>query len=501
MDVKRIERNLRELLEGLSDIKIIGNELQQIASLTLDSRKVVPGALFIAIPGQKENGIFYIEEAIGRGAVAVMVDAEYEGDGRVTVLQVKDVRLAMPYIARRFYGFPDEKLHMVGVTGTNGKTTVATLSQFLLNEANNRAGMLGTIHYDLGQCSLPSSKTTPESIDLQIMFDQMVQKGCKSAVMEVSSHGIALKRVQYLSFDVVVFLNLTQDHLDFHRDMESYFHEKVKLFTGSLGSLPNVAIINIDDVYGKRLLEYIPSEVKVVTFGTSEQAMIKAYDICLTAQGLSFQLHWPEGEIEITSSLIGSYNVSNILASFAIGWVSGKSMDELAIKLKEFKGVRGRMEKVTVGQDFSVLVDYAHTGDALLNALKILRQITLGRLLVVFGCGGDRDKGKRWAMTKVAQEWADLTWATSDNPRSEDLESIFQDMRLGVIAPEKIFFIAQRRRAIEKALEEAREGDCVLIAGKGHETYQAIGTRVTPFDDCEVARELLIFKNKVNVSI
>lgn len=500
MDEKRIDRNLRELVDGFPGLKIIGNELQQITSLTLDSRKVVPGALFIAISGAKENGFFYIEEAISRGAVAVMVATFYE-DERVTVLQVKEVRLALAYIARKFYGFPDKELHMVGITGTNGKTTVATLSQFLLKEDNHSVGMLGTIHYDLGQFTLPSSKTTPESIDLQMMFDQMVQKGCKSAIMEVSSHGIALQRVQYISFDVAVFLNLTQDHLDFHDDMESYFQEKVKLFTGSLGNLPKVAIINIDDPYGRRLIEYIPSEIQVITFGISEHAMIRSCDICLTSQGLSFELHWPDGAEIITSSLLGSFNVSNILASFAIGWVSGKTMNSLALKLKEFKGVRGRMEKVAIGQDFSVLVDYAHTGDALLNALKILKQITPGRLLVVFGCGGDRDRGKRWSMTKVAQEWADLSWATSDNPRNEDLEAIFQDMRLGVIAPDKIFFIPQRRRAIEKALEEARAGDCILIAGKGHETYQAIGKRVTPFDDCEVAKELLLFKNKVNVSI
>ncbi len=502
MDDKRIERNLKELVNGLPDVVIIGNELQQITSIALDSRKVVPGALFIAIPGQKEDGFLYIEEAIAKGAVAVMVGRPYQAGKNVAILLVHDVRLVTSYIARRFYGLPDEMLHMIGITGTNGKTTVATIGQFLIDEEVPSVGMLGTIHYDLGgKFTFPSSKTTPEAIELQAMLDQMVRRGCRSAIMEVSSHGIALKRVQYVTFDVVVFLNLTQDHLDFHGDLENYFKEKVKLFTGSLGCLPKFAIINIDDPYGRRLIEYIPNEVTVMTFGSSEYATIRASNIALSSEGLSFMLHWPSGEIGVASSLLGAYNVSNVLASLAIGWVSGKKMDALAMKLKDFRGVRGRMEKVDIGQDFSVLVDYAHTGDALLNVLKILRQITPGRLLVVYGCGGDRDRGKRFSMTKVAQEWADLAWATSDNPRSETIESIFEDMRSAVIIPEKIFFIPERRRAIEKALEEAREGDCVLIAGKGHETFQAIGNKIIPFDDCEVARELLIFKNKVNVTI
>lgn len=498
----RVERNLKELIDGLSGITLIGEESQQITALTYDSRKVVPGSLFIAIPGYKDNGFFYIEEAIARGAVAIMVCQPYDVQDRVAVLQVNDIRLAMSHIARRFYRMPDEMLHMTGITGTNGKTTVATLSQFLLNEASNSVGLLGTIHYDLGgKYTFPSSKTTPESLDLHAMLEQMLQRKCRHVIMEVSSHGIALKRVHFVTFDLVVFLNLTQDHLDFHGDLETYFQEKVKLFNGSLGPLPKVAIINTDDPYGRRLIQYIPHSVKIITFGNSSSATIRSSNITLSPQGLSFNLHWPEGEIFVTSSLLGSYNISNILASLAIGWISGKNMESLVLKLKNFQGVRGRMEKVDMGQDFSVLVDYAHTADALLNVLKILKQITKGRLLLVFGCGGDRDKGKRLLMTKVAQEWSDFAWATSDNPRNENLESIFKDMHQGVTLPEKIVFISERRRAIEKALEAAREGDCILIAGKGHETYQDIGNRIIPFDDAQVARELLIFKNKINVLV
>lgn len=494
-------RSIKELVEGLSEVKITGNQLQEVTLLTLDSRQVVPGALFIAISGKKEDGFKYIPEAISRGAIAIMVCKPYEGSEGVTVLQVQDVRLAMAYIARRFYDFPDEGLDLIGITGTNGKTTVASLSQFLLNEFDYRVGMIGTVSYSLGQRTLPATKTTPESIDLQKMLDQMLQGECRAAIIEVSSHGIMLKRVQCIPFDIAVFLNLTQDHLDFHGNMESYFQAKVQLFTGGVGCSPKVAIVNIDDDYGRRLIEYIPSNVSVITFGLSEEAIVRANNICLTDQGLSFQLHWPEGEISVNSSLLGSYNVSNILATLAIGWMSGRSMNALALKLKDFKGVRGRMERVDLGQAFLVLIDYAHTGDALFNALKILREITVGRLLVVFGCGGDRDRGKRRFMTEAAQIWADIAWATADNPRSEDQESIFEDMREWVTSSEKIFFVSERRRAIEKALEEAQEGDCVLIAGKGHETYQAIGDTVIPFDDCQVATELLIYKNKANVCI
>lgn len=496
-----MSRTLKELVHDLAYLKITGKQTQAITSLALDSRKVLPGALFVAIPGQKDDGICYIEEAINRGAIAVMVCKLYKTQRDVAVIQVKDVRSAMAHVARRFYDFPDEVLHLVGVTGTNGKTTVATLSQFLLNEDNYPVGMLGTVHYDLGKRTLPATKTTPESLDIHAMLDQMLQGGCKAAVMEVSSHGIALKRVQSMAFDIGVFLNLTQDHLDFHGDMETYFREKAQFFTGGTGNIPKVAIINTDDSYGIRLFREIPAGVKIITFGTSANAVIRAVNINLTEKGISFNLQWPGGEIRIESTLLGAYNVSNILAALAIAWASGRDMEDLASKMVNFEGVRGRMEKVDVGQDFTVLVDYAHTGDALSNALKTLRPITSGRLLVVFGCGGDRDRGRRPSMTAAVQEWADFAWATADNPRGEDLESIFNDMRSGVTSLEKILFVPERRRAIDRALEEAREGDCVLIAGKGHETYQAIGNMVIPFDDCQVARELLIFKNKINVCV
>lgn len=496
-----MNKTIKELIKDIVDARITGSSLQIISSLCLDSRKVLPGALFIAISGQKDDGINYIDEAIKGGAVAVMTSKPYRGFQDIVVIQVNDVRSAMAQVARCFYNYPDESLHLIGITGTNGKTTVATISQFLLNEIACPAGMLSTVYYDLGRRTLPAMKTTPEALDIHAMFDQMLQDGCKVAVMEVTSHGIALKRVQSIAFDIAVFLNLTQDHLDFHGDMETYFNEKVKIFTGQTGKIPKVAIINIDDPYGLRLLQKVPPGVRIITFGISPHALIRARNFELTEKGLRFSLYSPEGEFTIESTLLGAYNISNILASLAVGWASGRNIEYLATKLIKFPGVRGRMEKVDAGQDFLVLVDFAHTEDALSNALKMLRLITSGRLLVVFGCGGERDFRKRSLMTTTVQQWADFAWATADNPRGEALENIFKDMSEGVTSPEKILFVPERRRAIDRALEEASTGDCVLIAGRGHEPYQEIACRAIPFDDCKVARELLTFKNKFNACV
>lgn len=498
-DVKKL--TIKELIKDISHMEVIGDECVLISSLAFDSRKVLPGSLFIAISGLKEDGIHYIDEAIDHGAVAVMVENSYEIARNVTIIKVMNIRIAMAQMAKRFYNGPDEALHLIGVTGTNGKTTVTALSQYLLQEENYRVGLIGTIHHDLGTKTLPATKTTPEALEIQSMLSQMLNMGCKSAIMEVSSHGIVLKRVQSMHFDIGVFLNLTQDHLDFHGDMETYFQAKREFFNGTTANIPKIVIINIDDAYGMRLYREIGDCCRVITLGESSEAQICAKDIELTDKGLSFNLIYEGESILVNSHLLGAYNVSNILAALAIGLGSGRDIQALVRRLADFQGVRGRMEKVDLGQDFSVLVDYAHTGDALNNVLKILKAITRGRLLLVFGCGGDRDRGKRAAMVLAAQQWADFAWATADNPRNEPLEQIFNDMRQAVITSEKILFVPDRRRAIDRAIDAAQSGDCILIAGKGHETYQVLGDRVIPFDDCQVARELLRYKNKVNVSI
>jgi UDP-N-acetylmuramoyl-L-alanyl-D-glutamate--2,6-diaminopimelate ligase len=320
----------------------------------------------------------------------------------------------------------------------------------------------------------------------------MVENKCEEAVMEISSHGIDQNRVYGLGVNIAAFLNLSQDHIDYHKSMEEYYQVKKRLFTGKIGKLPEAGVINIDCPYGQRLQRELPGEFPIVTFGMDDRALIRAKNVKLFANRTEFELSWPEGEASVVSPLLGRYNVSNLLASLAIGRAKGYGISELLHRLQSFAGVPGRMESVKADLPFNVLVDYAHTDDALKHATEMLSEITEGRLIVVFGCGGDRDRTKRAPMLKAAVEGADVVFATSDNPRSESIEQIFNDMRQADST--KVNFIEDRKRAISLALDAARPGDCVLIAGKGHETYQEFDGTVIPFDDRQVARELLALK-------
>ncbi|MDD2762451.1 MAG: UDP-N-acetylmuramoyl-L-alanyl-D-glutamate--2,6-diaminopimelate ligase [Opitutaceae bacterium] len=475
-------------------VAIKGDLDRPISGLTMDSRRVVPGNLFFALPGLRTDGSGFIDEAINRGAVAVVTQKPVGlPHGRVTFIQVADARATLARVAQRYCRFPDRELEVVGVTGTNGKTTVTHLIKHLLN-GDQRLGLIGTVNYDLGARTVPSYKTTPESLDLFGMLAQMRDAGCRQAVMEVSSHGIDQKRVLGLQFRAVVFTNLTRDHLDYHRTLDAYFEVKARLFAGGTGVRPQVAIINLDDPYGRRLAAKMPPEVRVTTFGEHPDADVRAESVGLEFKRSLFRLVWPGGSIMVESPLIGRYNVSNLLAALATCHALGRDLTVLLPKLRSFKSVAGRMEPIEEGQPFNVLVDYAHTDDALHNALGMLRAVTPGRLLVVFGCGGNRDRTKRPLMTRAVQELADFAWATADNPRSEPLARIFADMRQGVSVPETITFIDERRRAISLALDAARPGDCLLIAGKGHESYQEFADTVIPFDDRQVVRELIAVK-------
>lgn len=469
-----------------------------ISGIAMDSRRVVPGNLFFALPGLRSDGNRYIDEAIGRGAVAVVAQRiPLTAPAKVTFIQADDPRGLLARVSQRYFKFPDRDLRMVGVTGTNGKTTVTHLIKHLLEEGE-KVGLLGTISYDLGARSVPSFKTTPESLDIYGMVAQMRDSGCRSAVMEVSSHGIDQKRVQGMQFGVAVFTNLTRDHLDYHHTMDEYFEVKARFFTGGVGRIPEVAVINLDDPYGARLAARLASDhptVRVVTYGEAPEAMVRAEEVSLAFKSTGFRLAWPDGSIRVESPLIGRYNVSNLLAAFAATWAMGRSPVAMAARLPSFRGVGGRMERIELGQPFNVLVDYAHTDDALRNALGMLRTITPGRLLVVFGCGGNRDRTKRPLMVKAVQEFADFAFATADNPRSEGLERIFEDMRQGVTDPAKLTWVDDRRRAISLALDMAGPGDCLLVAGKGHESYQEFGDTVIPFDDRQVVRELIAIKS------
>lgn len=478
-------------------LAVKGTLERPISGLAIDSRRVVPGTLFFALPGQRTDGASFIDEAMSRGAVAIVTqNMPALPPAKVTFIQVADPRAVLASVAQRFYKFPDRDMTVIGVTGTNGKTTVAHVLKQLLN-GDQRVGLIGTIHYDLGARTVPSFRTTPEALDIYGMMAQMRDAGCRHAVMEVSSHGLDQQRVRGLNFGAAVFTNLTRDHLDYHQTLGSYFEVKSRLFTGATGKVPKVSVVNLDDTYGAELAAKLTTEVaetKVITYGENAAAQVRAENIECHDTHTTFRLVWPGGTMDIDSPLIGRYNVSNLLAAVATAWGLGRDPSVILMRLRAFKGVPGRMERIDEGQPFNVVVDYAHTDDALRNALGTLRAITPGRLLVVFGCGGNRDRAKRPLMTRAVQEFADFAFATADNPRTEALGQIFDDMRAGATALDRITWIEDRRRAINLALDVAKPGDCVVIAGKGHESYQEFADTVIPFDDRQVTREILGMK-------
>ena len=501
-NIFRMAPKLQDLFEDGELIAVKGALDRPISGLVMDSRRVVPGNLFFALPGQRADGASYIDEAIGRGASAIVTEKPpVHPHAKVVFLQVASARAALARVAQRYYKFPDRDLGVIGVTGTNGKTTVAHLiKHFLENEG--RTGLIGTINYDLGARTVPSFKTTPEALDLFGMLAQMRDAGCRQAVMEVSSHGIDQQRILGLQFAAAIFTNLTRDHLDYHRTLDAYFAVKTRLFTGATGPVPRLAVVNLDDPHGAGLVAKIPAGARVVTYGENPRADVRAEKITLNFKNTTFRLVWPGdagsgrvgGELDVDSPFIGRYNISNLLAAAATVWALGRAPGVFLARLATFRGVPGRMERIEEGQPFNVLVDYAHTDDALRNALGMLRAITPGRLLVVFGCGGNRDRTKRPLMVRAVQEFADRAWATADNPRSEPLAQIFADMKAGVSAPEKISWTDDRRRALSLALDVAQPGDCILVAGKGHESYQEFADTVIPFDDRQVVRELIGIK-------
>ncbi len=496
---RKIFKMAPKLSDYFNDEEIVASkgELDRpISGLAMDSRRVLAGNLFFALPGRRADGISFIDEAILRGAVAIVAEKIPSATAaRVTYIQVADARRALARVSQRFFNFPDKALELVGVTGTNGKTTVTNLIKHLLATTTQRVGLIGTVNYDLGARIVPSYRTTPESLELYGMLAQMRDAGCRQAVMEVSSHGLDQHRLLGMAFNVAVFTNLTRDHLDYHKTFEAYFEVKSRLFNGRVGPAPRAAVINVDDPYGRALVAQVPPACRLVTFGEAEGALVRAENVKLGFKGAAFRLVWPGGAMDLESSLIGRYNLSNLLAAFAACYALGRDPAIIASRLKTFAGVPGRMERIEEGQPYNVLVDYAHTDDALRNALGMLRAITPGRLFVVFGCGGNRDRTKRPLMTAAVQEFADFAWATADNPRSEALAQIFTDMQTGVQQPDKITFVEDRRRAISLALDAARAGDSLLIAGKGHETYQEFADTIVPFDDRQVVRELIGIKS------
>ncbi len=485
--------SLKNLLQDLPVLNSKVSSNSRVFRLTTDSRRVIPGSLFFAIKGLRENGNTFTDDAIGRGAVAVISEDEIPAHTKVPYIQVENAQIALAQLARKFYNSPDEAIKMVGITGTNGKTTVSMLAQYFLTE-NTQAGLLGTVRYDLGNRTLPSHKTTPESADIYSMLATMNENGCKDAILEVSSHGLIQHRTYGIKFDIGVFLNLSHEHLDYHNSLDSYFDAKASLFDGRNGHTPKHAVINIDDAHGQKLVSRIPQETSIITFGTSVDADIRATNINLNERCSEFTLCFDNKSIEVKSPLLGGFNISNLLAAFAILKASNHSLESAINKLPRFEGVPGRMEPVTTKQPFSVLIDYAHTPDALEVSLKMLKSITKGRILVVFGCGGNRDKEKRPLMTRAVLNHADKAWATSDNPRTEAIADIFKDMVQATTDNDNINFIEDRRQAISNAIDECQPQDCLLIAGKGHENFQVFEHTIVPFDDAQTAKELLKIK-------
>lgn len=492
--VFKMAPKLSDFLNKTDTVAVKGELDRPISGLAIDSRRVMPGNVYFALPGRRTDGAKFIDEAVVRGAVAVVAAVMPRmASSKVTFIQAEDPRQLVAQVARRYYRQPDRTLRVTGITGTNGKTTVAHLVKHLLGRGKP-VGLLGTIAYDLGARTVPSFRTTPEAIDTFGMLAQMRDAGCDDAVMEISSHGIDQQRVQGLELEVAVFTNLTRDHLDYHESMEDYFSVKARLFTGETGCRPRRSVVNLDDPWGRRLWEMLGDQASRLSFGEHPEADVRATEVEYGFKSTRLRLLWPGGEQWVESPLIGRYNVSNLLAALAAVLAAGREPTDFLDRLRTFAGVPGRMERIEEGQPFNVLVDYAHTDDALRNAVGMLKPVTPGRLLVVFGCGGDRDRAKRPLMVQAVQEQADFTFATADNPRREDLAQIFGDMQTGVTAPNRITWVDDRRRAISLALDMAEPGDSLLIAGKGHEPYQEFADTVVPFDDRLVARELIGIK-------
>jgi len=483
---------LKTLLAATPIREIIGPVDRTVESVAYDSRRVQRDGLFVALRGEKSDGRDFIGQAVEKGAT-VIVAQHAEKNPRATCVVVENTRSAMADLTARFYNFPARKLKLAGVTGTNGKTTTTFLIKHICEKAGTRCGLLGTVRYEIGQSVLPAARTTPESLDLQELLAQILDAGCQAAAMEVSSHALAQERTRGIEWDVAVFTNLTQDHLDYHRTMESYFQAKAKLFE-QLGLQQRkrkpVAIINIDDRYGQKLIEKIDSKVSLVTFGTGLKADFRASNYRMEFGGTSYQLDARGKSYLVRVPLIGRFNVVNSVAALAAANALGIGLRDAVLSLAKSPQVPGRLEIVPAKRQFQVFVDYAHTPDALLNVLKTLRELEPRRLIMVFGCGGNRDREKRPLMGQVADQNADCAIITSDNPRKEDPDKIIAEIEKGFRGShfEKI---SDRARAISRAVEIAQPRDIVLIAGKGHENYQEFADHTVPFEDIQVARRAI----------
>jgi UDP-N-acetylmuramoyl-L-alanyl-D-glutamate--2,6-diaminopimelate ligase len=473
--------------------KLTGDWNILVTDVTHDSRRAGPGSLFVAIRGALLDAHKFIPQVVQQGAAGIISESERPADFNRAWLQVDNVRRAMAMAAAEVHRHPSRELQLVGITGTNGKTTTAYLIASIPEAAGEPVAMTGTVEYRLGSERRKAERTTPEATDMQRMLRQAVEVGCKTAVMECSSQAMDFHRCDGLEYAVAVFSNLTRDHLDYHKTMENYWHAKQRLFDGRLGSKPRVSAINVDDVHGVELAARLETErLRVVRYAVNSPADVMATDPEFSLDGMRFNLITPAGNREFHSPLVGPPHIYNTLAAVAGGLALGYELDVITRALEKCTGAPGRFERVPHDGDFAVVVDYAHSDDALVNVLRTARDVTKGKIITVFGCGGDRDRTKRAPMGEAAGSLSDVVILTSDNPRTEDPEQILADAEIGIQKTSKPYRkIADRREAIHQAISEASSNDLVLIAGKGHEDYQIIGRDVLHFDDKEVAREAL----------
>jgi len=477
---------LSNLMDAVGATRVWGAADPEITGLAYDSRKVVPGNLFIAIRGERQDGHAFIPAALERGAAAVLGEKlEGVADPSAIFVEVENVRKAMAEAAGVYYGRPAQQIGLIGITGTNGKTTTAYLIRSVLETAGRKSGLIGTVEYRIGDTVVPAPRTTPESVDLQRYLGEMEETGTRYAVMEVSSHALELERVHGCAFRVAVFSNLTRDHLDFHRDMDHYYAAKKKLFDQLEEG--GVAVINIDDAHGRRLAGNLRENHSVLTYGMTRSADISAEAVEMGLRGTGFTLRYRDRTYRVAASLLGAHNVYNMLAAFGTGIGLGLPIELILDGITELDAVPGRFERIDLGQEFLVLVDYAHTDDALEHAIQSARELTDGRVVTVFGCGGERDRSKRPRMGAVATGLSDYVILTTDNARNEDAKQIFQDIRKG-ISRFNYLVVPDREKAIRHAVDMVSRRDVVLIAGKGHEAYQETGGVRMPFNDRDAAR-------------
>jgi UDP-N-acetylmuramoyl-L-alanyl-D-glutamate--2,6-diaminopimelate ligase len=490
------EGNLPVTIQQIADrtqAKLTGDSTLTITDVTHDSRKAGVGSLFAAVRGQLFDAHKFVPQVMSQGAAGVISESPRPEDFVGSWLQVENIRRAMAVAAAEVHHHPSRELQLVGITGTNGKTTTAYLVASIPEQAGEPVAMTGTVEYRLGKQRMKADRTTPEAPDMQRMLRQAVGIGCRTAVMECSSQAMDFHRCDELEYAVAVFSNLTRDHLDYHKTMENYWYAKQRLFDGRLGARPKTSVINVDDPYGIELAAKLAKDgLQVVSYAVNAEADVTARDPEFSLNGMSFKLLTPAGQGNFHSPLVGPPHIYNTLAAVASGLALGYSLDIVTSALEKCTGAPGRFERVSHAGDFSVVVDYAHSDDALLNVLKTARQVVRGKIITVFGCGGDRDRSKRAPMGEAAGSLSDVVILTSDNPRTEDPEQILCDAEEGIQKTGKPYRkIADRTEAINQAIAEARSGDLVLIAGKGHEDYQIVGRETFHFDDKEVAREAL----------